>query len=61
MTGKMSTIIRVIDSAPISTMSNAAIAEVYGLRRAMRTRPIIQTSPETDVIADVGWNFVIPA
>src|ERR1700733_7297251 len=45
ITGKMSTIIRVIDSAPISTMSNAAIAEVYGLRRAMRTRPIIPKLP----------------
>ena len=41
ITGKMSTIMRVIDNAPISRISIAAIAEVYGRRKASRTRPII--------------------
>jgi hypothetical protein len=41
ITGKMSTIIRVIDSAPSSTISIAAIADVYGRRSARRTRPIM--------------------
>ncbi len=41
MTGKISTIIRVTASAPISTMSSAAMADVYGRRKASRTRPIM--------------------
>ena len=44
MTGKMSTIIRVIDNAPIIRMSIAATAEVYGRRSATRTSPIIWLS-----------------
>jgi hypothetical protein len=43
--GKMSTIILLSDIAPISMISSAAIAAVYGRRNASRTNPITTENP----------------